>query len=81
MAGDFTDNSEKIQCYTKCFLQKLGFIDDSGAVQETVAIDALSVGGDKAKVTLNVNQCKSEKGDSVCETAHKLYKCYTSIKP
>lgn len=81
MAGDFTDNSEKIQCYVKCFLQKLEFIDASGNVQENVAIDSLSEGGDRAKATSDVNKCKSEKGASVCETAYKLYKCYNSIKP
>lgn len=78
MTGDFSDNSEKIQCFVKCYLEKFGLIDASANIQED-AIDKLSEGLDKAKVTSDVNKCKSEKGASVCETAYKLYKCYTSI--
>lgn len=75
-AGDFSDNSSKIQCFAHCFLQKVGIMDAAGNVQESVAIEKLSVGSDKAKVTSAVNKCKSEKGANACETAHKVYKCY-----
>lgn len=80
MSADFTDNSEKIQCFVKCYLQKLGFIDNFGNVKAKVAISALSADGDRAKVSSDVNKCTKEKGNSVCEIAYKVYKCYISNK-
>lgn len=75
-AGDFSDNSVKAQCFALCFLQKAGLVDAAGIVQEKVAIEKLSVGGDKDKVISAVNKCKDVKGATPCETAHKHYKCY-----
>lgn len=54
-------------------------MDASGNIQESVALNSVSE-SDRAKITSINNKCKSEKGATVCETAHKVYKCYKSIK-
>lgn len=70
----------KFQCFVKCYLEKLVFIDAFGNNRERVAINALAEDGDRAKVIRDVNTCKLEKGASVCETAYRKYKCYILMK-
>lgn len=76
IAGDFSDNSEKLQCFTLCFFRKAGILDADGIAVEKDIIDKLSIGGDRSKVVSAVNKCKGVRGTSPCETAFKGYKCY-----
>lgn len=75
-AGDFSDNSDKLQCFSLCFFQKAGILDAAGIVIEKDAIEKLSAGGDRAKVINAVNKCKGVRGSTPCETSLKGYKCY-----
>lgn len=76
MSGDFSDSSEKIQCFSHCFLLKLGLIDVSGNIITSAIINELSTDSDKEKVTNSFKKCKSEKEVSACEKAYKAFKCY-----
>lgn len=72
--GSFGD--PKAQKFAKCLLTKVGFIDEKGEFQESVAIEKLSQGADKAKVEEYVKQCKSVLGPNKEENPLKLYACY-----
>lgn len=70
----------KLQKFGKCFLEKIGFIDQKGDFQESVAIEKLSKGEDRAKIEEIVKQCKSTAGDNKDESPIKLYACYLEKK-
>lgn len=68
------------QKFGKCFLGKFGFIDSKGDFQESVAIEKLSKGEDRAKIEEIVKQCKSVIGQNKDENPIKLYACYLEKK-
>ncbi|KAG5682556.1 hypothetical protein PVAND_011901 [Polypedilum vanderplanki] len=79
--GDFSERDEKAQCFTKCFFQKVGFLDSEGNPQADVIIEKLAHRAEaKEDETLKalVNRCIEVKGDNECETAFKIYECYRS---
>lgn len=56
-------------------------MNDTGDLQETIAIEKLSKdGADKVKITKLVHECASIKGANPCETAYKTYECYVKAK-
>lgn len=69
-----------LQKFGKCFLGKLGFIDAKGDLQESVIVEKLSKGEDRAKVEEIVKQCKSVLGPNKDENPIKLYGCYLEKK-
>lgn len=50
-AGDFSQNDEKTQCFAKCFMEKAGFFDGQGHLNEDVIVTKLGKGADETKVT------------------------------
>lgn len=74
--GDFTGHDEKSECFTFCFLNNAGFVDATGAQNEAVIIEKLSVDKDKAQVTALYEKCKNEEGSNACNKAFNMYKCY-----
>lgn len=52
--GDFSANDEKTQCFAKCFLEKAGFMDSQGHLNDAVIIAKLSQANDENKVSLSV---------------------------
>lgn len=54
-AGDVSNKDEKTQCFAKCFLEKAGFLDSHGNVQEKVAREKLGADGNKATVSINID--------------------------
>lgn len=51
-SGDFSLNDEKTQCFAKCFMEKAGFLDNQGKLQDDVIISKLSKSHDENKVSL-----------------------------
>lgn len=77
--GDYTSKDEKIKCFTKCVLHKAGLINDKGVLQEKEAIEKLSQGADKAKITELVGKCKVS-GSDACDNAYKMHECFKKAK-
>jgi hypothetical protein len=74
--GDFSNNSDSTKCFTKCFFQKAGFMDEAGNLNEEAIVDKLSVDQPKEKIVEIVNKCKTIKEDNPCDFAFKVYECY-----
>ncbi|XP_050305821.1 general odorant-binding protein 56a-like [Anthonomus grandis grandis] len=72
--GEFTED-ESLKCFTKCFYQKAGFVNDKGEVQRDVIEEKLPAGADKKKALEIVDKCKAE-GKNACETVYLVHKCY-----
>lgn len=53
-SGDFSANDEKTQCFAKCFMEKAGFMDSHGNLNDDVIISKLSQANDEQKVLLSV---------------------------
>lgn len=68
------------QKFGKCFLGKIGFINEKGEFQESVAIEKLSKGEDRSKIEQIVKQCKAVAGDNKDEVPINLYACYVEKK-
>lgn len=50
--GDFSANDEKTQCFAKCFMEKAGFMDSHGNLNDDVIISKLSKANDENKVSV-----------------------------
>nr|CAG26913.1 putative odorant-binding protein OBPjj10 [Anopheles gambiae] len=64
-------------CFVKCFLDKAGFIDDDGVIQQDVIREKLTVGIEAGKVNELIKKCSVE-GTDACDTAYQMYKCFFS---
>lgn len=56
-------------------MEKIGFINAGGELQEKYIIDNTALYSGKAKAETIYGSCKNEKGDNVCETAYKIFQC------
>ncbi|XP_019866286.1 general odorant-binding protein 56d-like [Aethina tumida] len=74
--GEFTDNDEKLQCFTKCFYQKAGFINEKGDILLDVIEAKIPEGADKQKALAVIELCKKHVGSNPCENAYLVHKCY-----
>ncbi|CAG9764445.1 unnamed protein product [Ceutorhynchus assimilis] len=72
--GEFTDDAA-LRCFTKCFYQKAGFVNDKGEVQKDVIEAKLPAQADKKKALEIVDKCQV-KGKDACETVYLIHKCY-----
>nr|UWL63305.1 odorant binding protein 15 [Pagiophloeus tsushimanus]UWL63307.1 odorant binding protein 17 [Pagiophloeus tsushimanus] len=72
--GEFSDDPA-LKCFTKCFYQKAGFVNDKGEVQKDVVEAKLPSQADKKKALEIVDKCEV-KGKDVCETVYLIHKCY-----
>ncbi|XP_053693712.1 general odorant-binding protein 83a-like [Sabethes cyaneus] len=79
-AGDLTLADAKSKCYMKCIFAKVGFIDDSGDVNQEVLADKLSIGNSREKAEMFAKQCNKFEGDDACEKSFGLYECYHMYK-
>ncbi|XP_055624209.1 general odorant-binding protein 56d-like [Toxorhynchites rutilus septentrionalis] len=77
--GEFAGADEKTKCFTKCVLEKAGFMNDKGDVQEKTVVDKLSVDHDKSKVEATLKKC-NHKGSNACDTAFKMTECFYNTK-
>ncbi|XP_058830747.1 general odorant-binding protein 56d-like [Topomyia yanbarensis] len=77
--GDFAGADDKTKCFSKCVLEKAGFMNAHGDIQEKVVIDKLSVDHDKSKVEATLKKC-NQKGVNACDTAFKAYQCFYNTK-
>ncbi|XP_062563088.1 general odorant-binding protein 56d-like [Armigeres subalbatus] len=77
--GEFAGADDKTKCFSKCVLEKAGFMNEKGEVQEKTVIDKLSVDHDKAKVEATLKKC-NQKGANACDTAFKITECFYNTK-
>ncbi|KAF5296379.1 hypothetical protein FQA39_LY12498 [Lamprigera yunnana] len=68
---------EKIQLYSKCYLEELKCLDHNGAVLYDEVKKIICPGVPDERCSLYVDQCKNEDGTSGIETAHKFLHCLT----
>ncbi|XP_055598832.1 general odorant-binding protein 56d-like [Uranotaenia lowii] len=78
-AGEFENVDKNQKCFVKCFLERAGFMDAEGNLQEDYMIERLSLDREKSKVEALVKKC-SEKKDDACETAFAAFECYYNGK-
>lgn len=74
-----TDSNEKNQCFTKCFMQRSGFMDEAGVLQKDVMIAKLGLDKDeetKAKLSQLIEKCAVLDGANSCEKAFNVHNCY-----
>ena len=77
--GVIADSDEKNQCFTRCFMQRSGFMDEAGVFQKDVMIEKLGLGKDEetqTKLAALVTKCLALEGANTCETAFKVHNCY-----
>nr|AHE13793.1 odorant binding protein [Lissorhoptrus oryzophilus] len=72
--GEFSEDPA-LKCFTKCFYQKAGFVNDKGEVQKDVVEAKLPPQADKKKALEIVDKCQM-KGKDPCETVYLIHKCY-----
>ncbi|XP_053670355.1 general odorant-binding protein 56d-like [Anopheles nili] len=75
LSGDFSIDTMKAKCFVKCFLDKAGFIDNDGMIQQDVIREKLAVGIELSKVNELIKKCSVE-GTDACDTAYQMYKCF-----
>lgn len=76
-AGDFSNEDEKVQCFSLCFFREAGFMDANGNQNRDVIISKLSTDKDKKAVEALYEKCKnSNTGATSCNKAFNAYKCY-----
>ena len=67
----------------KCFFERVGFMDKTGAPQKDVIVSKLGddfSGKKNEKLEALISKCVEEKGADDCETAYKIYQCYWTNK-
>lgn len=78
---DFSDNSEKTQCFSKCILTKYEIYDKEGKliadrlVKQLLHKEPLDASNEK-QVAAIVDKCLTTIGKTPCETAYNFNKCY-----
>ncbi|XP_066262795.1 general odorant-binding protein 56d-like [Euwallacea similis] len=72
--GEFTED-QALKCFTKCFYQKAGFVNEKGEVQKDVVEAKLPPQADKKKALEIVDKCEV-KGKEPCDTVYQIHKCY-----
>nr|QFO46779.1 odorant binding protein [Cylas formicarius]QFO46780.1 odorant binding protein [Cylas formicarius] len=72
--GEFPED-EKLKCFTKCFYQKAGFVNDKGEVQLDVVKAKIPTEADREQALKIVAKCQL-KGKDPCETVYLIHKCY-----
>lgn len=77
--GDFSGTDDKTKCFAKCVLEKAGFMNAAGDVQEKTVVEKLSIDHDKSKVEATLKKC-NQKGANPCDTAFKVYECFYNTK-
>lgn len=77
--GDFSGTDDKTKCFAKCVLEKAGFMNAAGDVQEKTVVEKLSIDHDKSKVESTLKKC-NQKGANPCDTAFKVYECFYNTK-
>uniref|UniRef100_A0A0K8UPA1 General odorant-binding protein 56d n=1 Tax=Bactrocera latifrons TaxID=174628 RepID=A0A0K8UPA1_BACLA len=75
--GDDSQVDSKVKCFTKCMLEKLGFIENSKVNEEKVQnFLGKLIGEEKAKATQA--KCNGLKGTDECDFAYQIRQCYSS---
>ncbi|XP_063986206.1 uncharacterized protein LOC135167193 [Diachasmimorpha longicaudata] len=74
--GEWADNA-KIRCFTLCMLKKWGMMNDAGVLDEAAARQKMGLQMKPEKVEEIMTKCKYLKGDTACDTAYMMMKCYT----
>lgn len=70
---------ESNECFAKCFMTRLGFMDDDGIMNKQKMLQVIGVDKDdetKAKLSNLIKKCTTLSGDSICSTAFKVHNCY-----
>lgn len=74
--GNYDNVDDEIECFTKCFFKRVGFMDDKANLSE----DNI-----KRKVTPKMSadlanrlfaKCKDVKGNNPCKKAFNFYACF-----
>nr|QGW50677.1 odorant-binding protein 13 [Propsilocerus akamusi] len=75
------DADEKNQCFTKCFFEQTGFMDEEGNLKKEVMLEKLAKHKDEAiteKITKIIDECTLLEGDTICNKSFKIHNCYWS---
>lgn len=75
-SGDFSNDDEKVQCFSHCFLREAQFVDAEGNQNRDVIIAKLSTVKDKKAVEALYEKCKNSSGKNACNKSFNAYKCY-----
>ncbi|XP_044265626.1 general odorant-binding protein 56d-like [Tribolium madens] len=73
--GDFVDDA-KLQCFSKCFYQKAGFVAENGDLLFDVIKAKIPKEANREKALAIIDKCKDLKGADSCETVYLVHKCY-----
>lgn len=77
--GDFTINDDKAQCFTLCFLRKVGLVNENGDQNIDVIRQKLSASKDSDQIEAAIKICKNKMGTSPCNKAFESFKCYREL--
>ncbi|XP_022913072.1 B2 protein-like [Onthophagus taurus] len=78
--GEFVDDP-KVAEFVFCFFKKVGFMNESGDLQETVIKAKISGDLTAEEIKTVIGKCNGQTGKDNNEKAYNIYKCYWNSTP
>ena len=79
LENGFYDNvDENAKCFTKCFFERVGFMDSDAKLNEEVVKEKVVDVMSKETVLKLLLKCKDNIGENACDTAFRFYQCFRS---
>lgn len=76
------EGDEALKCYMSCLFHEMLVVDDNGNVHLELVQDAYGDDDEMHLILLNMGKrCLYPKGDSLCEKAFWLNKCWKNADP
>lgn len=80
--GEVIHDDEALKCYMNCMFHEMEVVDDSGRIHLEKVQDAFGYDEEMHLILLNMGKrCLYPKGDSLCERAFWLNKCWKNADP
>lgn len=80
--GEIVEGDEALKCYMSCMFHEMQVVDDNGNVHLELVQDAFGDDDEMHLILLNMGKrCLYPKGDSLCEKAFWLNKCWKNADP
>lgn len=80
--GQVVEGDEALKCYMNCLFHEMGVIDDKQRIHLEMVQDAYGDNEEMHTILLNMGKrCLYPKGDTMCEKAFWLNKCWKNADP
>ncbi|XP_011173007.1 general odorant-binding protein 83a [Solenopsis invicta] len=79
-AGNIEQNDMKLKCYLKCFMVKIGILNEDSNVDVEKALRHLPRSMQESSKRI-LNQCKLIQAENACDRAFQIAICYVKAQP